>query len=423
MANTPENGLFWFPDREDHQFPGTIQYEENGSVTLVTLQRFELPYRHYFSNAGSDRSVICGRVGSDSIKLLRCSAAPDMPRRQDSQVILETTWTCADVFKGDPYDGQFPSHIVAIEIQFASPRYWLPEHPETDLVRSSHAGEMGDDYERLRTPAHWDLGTVSLAPPLSTTARAPHYRSTGHPTAEKSCVRVDFDSPQSFESATDCVLSLQVLITVATGRPAQIDALRIVEGEVHRSILSANYSGILRVLGQPFSHRRLIHFHEFDGTLGVAQWLNSLRNQTSLRNLMVTDIYHEPAFITDRTNHLLIACDVFMRHRSGDASHLLKGVLLHMIELAGDPFTTAIGDTREWAKAVNKFRNNWGVAHFQKYGESSDGDDEAAFMNHGLYLLLVLCILRDCFSDDHQYSEHLTHEVARRMVAPKLITF
>ena len=182
----------------------------------------------------------------------------------------------------------------------------------------------------------------------------------------------------------------------------------MVEGGTTDATLSAHYRPNLRKVGRAVPHHPLFNFLQFGGLHAVASWLDTLQGQTPLGQALVTDQYHEPAFSTDRTSHLLVACEVYMRRKWNDPSKKIwnfgQQALEPMVERAGDAFKQSIGDVQSWTKRVTYVRNNWGVAHFQGYGTKPEDGYGITPINNQLYLLMICCVLRDCGHSEEMLS-------------------
>ena len=139
---------------------------------------------------------------------------------------------------------------------------------------------------------------------------------------------------------------------------------------------------------------------ELGGVGGVAKWLNILHDQEFLITALLVDRYRQPAFVTDRTGHLLMACEAYHRHRISDPSKRInnfgKDVLDPMLDKAGHSFGEWIGDPEDWKKKVSEVRNNYGVAHLQGYASNSPIPPEFHTINQQLYSLVISCLLSEC---------------------------
>ena len=210
------------------------------------------------------------------------------------------------------------------------------------------------------------------------------------------------------------VLNLQAIVSIAKGEAVRVDRTSIVEAGTPDARLGASYHPVLHKGTRQLRHSELFTMAELGGMEGLAQWLNVHCGQESLMTALLVDRYQQPAFITDRTSHLLIACEAYQRHRMIDPgkriNNLGSEVLDPMLDKASQPFEDWIGNPKDWKKKVNEVRNNYGVGHLQSYASNSPMQPDFHLINEQLYLLVVSCLLSDC-----RVSEETRREVVKRM--------
>ena len=403
------SGLFWLSGQEDEKMQGTLKTNDVGALELVTEERFHPLHDPNADSPRNNQLVIHGQSGSNRIKLLRCILINDIPiERFPVGLIRQTTWTCQKAFVGDDYAGEIPQKIKSAEIRLEFMNEWMPRKLRDADGLTGSVYKLFAAHKRAQLPTRWSHGTLSLgeqpeAHVATTETQNPVSRRSPDP-----FLRFEFDTPQPFEVIVDTVSSLQVLLTIATGKAPGIDAITVVEGGSTDATLSAHYFPNFRTVGRTIPHRRLFNFLEFGGLHAVARWLNTLHDQTPLRQALVIDQYHQPAFSTDRTSHLLAACDVYMRREWNDPGKKIRDfrrqVLEPMAERAGEAFQQSIGDVQTWTSSVTHIRNYWGVAHFQGYGTEPEDGYGIHPINSQLYLLLICCLLRDCGHSDEMLS-------------------
>ena len=210
------------------------------------------------------------------------------------------------------------------------------------------------------------------------------------------------------------VLCLQALLSVAKGEAVHVERTSIVEEGVHDAILGASYNRVLHRSALQIPHSELFTMDELGGVEGIARWLKVLCDQETLITALLVDRYRQPAFITDRTSHLLAACEAYHRHRMADPSkrihNLWAEVIDPMLDQAGRSFEEWIGNPKEWKLKVSDVRNNYGVGHLQGYRSGTSAQPDFHLINEQLYLLVVACLLSEC-----NVSEDIKHKVAKRM--------
>jgi len=209
------------------------------------------------------------------------------------------------------------------------------------------------------------------------------------------------------------VLSLQAIVSIAKGEAIRIERTSVVDEGTPDAKLSASYHPVLHRGTRQSPHSELFTLAELGGMKGVAKWLNVLCDQEYLMTALLVDRYRQPAFITDRTSHLLTACEAYQRHRMAQPEkriRLGRDALDPMLDKAGQPFGEWIGNPEDWKKKVSEVRNNYGVGHLQGYAINSPVPPKFHLLNEQLYSLVVSCLLSEC-----GVSEETRRKVVERM--------
>ena len=423
MKREALTGLFWMSGDEATKIPGTLNVEDGGTITLVTREEFSPIHDPGLLGTPGVQRFIFGLIGSEHVKLVRCNLVKEASDDGLYGIKRESVWHCRYALIGDCYKGEVPGSITSAEIRFALPTKWLPDPLGTGEDFTGFAWDLFQLHKRLQQPAHWNLGTVSIAPPSHAAVKPVGTAYSDLDGPAQSALRLEFDTPQPFASMNNAVSTLQVLLSVATGKAAAIDELSVTDTEFDPVQFSLYYRTNLRIVGQGMSHPGLFEYSEIQGTDGMARWLNLLQDQTSLKQALVIDQFHEPALTSDRTNHLLMACEAYMRNRrladrQANEFPNLPTILRPMIDKVGKPFAERIGDTRKWMGKIGYIRSNQGLAHYQGYGTPRANRHRLTPVNAELSLLVILCILKDC-----GFPEQFLTEVADRMDAPTPLPF
>ena len=401
-----EQGLFWLPSNPERKVEGTVTAGQDGGTILTVYEALGQSW----PEAGEQR-VIHGVLADSHIKLVNCLATNQRMNIGSLTATDETTWHCQLAFQGDDYSSDVPSRIKSLEAIIESFGEWTPgfkgiEFGENGLSLSWQASEAGQSAE-------WDLGEVALHQDILPSTHFSRYGIGSVTVRAQSSVRVNFNEPQSWETAMHTVLSLQALVSIAKGESVHVERTSIVEEGTPATRLSASYHPVLYRGARQIPHSELFSMAELGGLGGVAQWLNRLRDQESLITPLLVDRYRQPAFATDRTGHLLMACEAYQRHRPTQRNKrisLRRDILDPMLDKAGSPFREWIGDPEDWKKKVSEVRNNFGVAHLQGYASNSPIPPKFHVLNEQLYSLVVSCLLSEC-----GVSEETRRKVVERM--------
>ena len=392
MENEKEQGMFWLPNDPEERVAGVVTLNAEGGTVLTTYGQLGP-----FGFEGREQVTIHGVLAGSYIKLVNCFAT-NQRMNFDSFPADETTWQCQFAFRGNDYRGDIPNRIKSVEAVIELLGDWVPGFEGIKLNQASPS--LSWPSSQPDQSASWNLGNVAVSQEIRPSWKnARHGVETATVTAHTSA-RVTLNQPQSWKTADHIVLCLQALVSVAKGEAVHVERMSIVEEGNPDARLDASYNRVLHRGALQIPHSELFTMDELGGAEGIARWLNVLHGQETLMTALLVDRYRQPAFITDRTSHLLAACEAYQRHRMADpgkkVSNLWTAVIDPMLNQAGRSFEEWIGDPKEWKDKVSDVRNNYGVGHLQGYGSSSSVRPDFHLINEQLYLLVVSCLLSEC---------------------------
>ena len=408
MDKEKEQGLFWLPSNPEQKVQGAVTMDGDGGTALTTYGLLDLlgPETH------DHQPVIHGVTADSHIKMVNCLLTNQRHNIGKFTEEGEETWHCQFAFRGDDYSGDVPNRIKSIEAIIELLDDWVP---------GFEGIKLGKDRLSLSWPAsqpdqsaRWNLGEVAVHQDIMHSRKSSRYAIEGATVRAQTSARISFDEPQSWETAMHTVLNLQAIVSIAKGEAVLVERTSIVEEGTPDKTLGTSYHPVLHRGTQQTSYSELFTMAELGGLKGIAQWLNVLRDQESLITALLVDRYRQPAFVTDRTSHLLMACEAYQRHRMKDRgkriNNLGKEVLDPMLDKAGDPFKEWVGNPEDWKKTVGEVRNNYGVGHLQSYASNSPVRPKFHLLNEQLYSLVVSCLLSEC-----GVSEETRRKVVERM--------
>ena len=391
MFRGAQKGLFWLLDKPDHMVDGTLNVRERGRLELTTQGLLDLV------DDGDTLRTIRGATANGYVTLVE--ARTSGIKHQFNRYLTESqeTWFCQYAFQGESCGGDhLGEEIVSVEVEIESLPDWAYEGRNLRLDRDSDT-LLSWSMEQPGPSGKWSLGEVTIRHTVypSCSGRAGHYRTVEVVT--KTSLAVNFDQPRSLAEVLDTVSSLQALVGVAVGEAAAIErvTLTVSTGKPNQRLL-LHYDPVLWPLDPAPKDSELFSMSELGGIEGVGRWLDSLCGQTVLKNGFLADRYRSPAFITDRTLHLLIACEAYQRHvgnRVGDEMRLPE--VLPALDPVVPGFSDWIGDWKVWQTSISKIRSNQ-VAHLQGYGRAMEDSALIATVNGQLYAFLVIRILIQC---------------------------
>ena len=405
MASISQPGMFWLPTNPDQRVRGTVVVDDGG-ITLHTVGELLKPTIQTI-----EPQTIEGIVSEHHIKILEC--APLKISRGLVSAEDQITWHCLAAFRGDQYEGDVPNRIVSAKIWLTSLEDWAHHFRGLDVTEEGDLITVSWSKSQAELAHRWGLGKVAIGQTIDSSREDRRGRVTTASAAVNTFFRLEFDQPQSWNAAIDAASSLQALVSIAKGEAPAIEKIEIEEATTTpHAHLSAFYTPVVRGPGVPIQHNPLFTLDELGGIEGVAKWLDVIRDRVSLRTGLLIDRYIQPGFITDRTGHLLIACEVYQRVRMRNPNQKVRlstDILKPMLKHAGESFREWIGDPQAWTRKISDFRSNEGVAHFQQYESQLTDVSEIHEINQQLYMLAISCILSDC-----GFPESLANQVIER---------
>ena len=395
MFRESQKGLFWLLDKPDHMVDGTLNISDRVGLELTTHGLLDL-----VDNEGTPRTIR-GATASGYVTLVEARTF----RREDrlSRYLSESqeNWFCRYAFRSESQEvDHLDEGIVSVEVEIQSLSDWAYEGRNLRLDWKN--GALSWPVEPSGPTGRWSLGEIGIrhAFSTSTAGRGGHYSAVE--VATKTSFVVRFDQPQSIKMAQDTVSSLQTLVSVAAGEAVAIErvSLTVNPGTLVERLL-LHYEPVLRPTDPASQDSKLFTMDEFGGVEGVGRWLDSLCNQTILKNALLAARYRRPSFITDQTLHLLIACEAHQRHVENRAgSHMRLGDLLPVLDWVGQGFLDWIGNWKDWRARIRGIRSDQ-IAHLQSYGKATGDNEDIWTVNRQLYAFVVIRLLSHCgFSED-----------------------
>ena len=410
MDKKKEQGLFWLPSDPEERVDGTVTMDDEGGTSLTIYGRLGPSWPDY-----DKQQVIQGVLADSHIKLVNCLAVNHRMNIGRLTEADETTWHCQFAFRGDDYSGDIPNRIKSVETVVELLDDWVSGFEGIKLDKDG--ASLSWATSQPDQSARWKLGEIAVHQDILHSLESSRFGIQNVTVRAQTSARISFDEPQSWKTAMHTVLNLQAVVSIAKGEAVRVERTSIAEEGTPDARLSASYHPVLHRGTRQLTHSELFTIAELGGMEGLAQLLNVLCDQESLITALLVDRYRQPAFITDRTGHLLIACEAYRRHRMEDPGkriyNLGKEVLDPMLDRAGQPFVEWIGSPEDWKKKISEVRNNYGVGHLQSYAINSPMRPDFHLLNEQLYLLVVSCLLSECgvsVETRRQVVEHMRSE-------------
>lgn len=430
-------GRWWLSDHEDHQVFGTLSWdpEEGGVLRLhdelrpvesLDRVRVDGSGQQYRANRGGPQQtypLIFGRVGNREYTLLdsfRLSVEEyDLEERTEKVLVnrfLEGAWfddpdeLCVDraAFEmrhltawigrsGLKVDWSSPggteNDVFAVVTAKSLPSL-IVEQDDREFRLMQRLGTTGDEMHDAGVTQSWSFALRAAEPkPLDT----------------------------FIATASD----FQDLVSVATGKTAQLEKVVLAHPDVPLKSLGGSIGGLrgdityyVRWSNQappcePVKRpEAYFTFDDFGGIGGVGRWLTvAAEYRTELGRVMATR-YRESMFIEDRIMNVSAALDSFDKHRRATGKSVKYARRLkECVSLAGEPFLDLIVcDPVEWIEQVVATRHD--LAHHRERFRDS-GTVGNGLLADQLYWLFALCMLRMCEAPAAAYDRISQHRQIR----------
>lgn len=245
-----------------------------------------------------------------------------------------------------------------------------------------------------------DFGELDLT--FGGKLRGDHFVET---TIEQDCsFGLKFAEPRSLEEVIAICSDLQNLVTIGLDTPSTITYLYLSPcdqsttqsfGDRQSIELYAEFTGadIHQGKGAPRPTDIFFTFDDIGGLEGIARWLKTSNKFRLVVGSLLGHRYLPSIYTDNRLLNMMIAAETLQRIRLQKQRIDFKKALIDSAAIAGDPFKAIVEDVAAWAKEVRGIRVNQ-LVH-RGLHESPDGQRMYA-VSESLYLLVILCLLREC---------------------------
>lgn len=221
---------------------------------------------------------------------------------------------------------------------------------------------------------------------------------------------ISADTTQPLEFFTDRVSDFQDLLSIATGKVANIETFHFTHHDL--PLLSAGGTPIGQAkekLGyySRWSNRddndeclspyaMLFTFEDLGGIEGVQRWMQFAQSYRSELSRVMATRYNSQMFLEDRVTNCVAALESFDRTRRGDrhqGTHLVER-LRKCVAFAGAPFADVLGGetVQDWTTRAKNHRNT--LDHHLDAFRNNTGIVERE-LGDQLFWLATLCFLRE----------------------------
>jgi hypothetical protein len=418
-------GTWWMPGNEDRKVPGILEFDlfDAGRLTLIgSLQHVADVATPEMQEDGS--SVI--KVTQDLLDSLghygrlhglaegrsftlegcfRLNSRNGLFGHADEETIYVNRAYDGIWFEGDEVAA---GHKISFVVDGLYE--WVAKSGITQVIR--HPTPDGEPWVELHgrglpkeTAPLPEAGEASLGQRMTTSS--PKSAST---LTESFVIECRYDQKIAVEELLDTASDMQDLVTIATGRSAQYEEVKVFDADLADNAVPGRKEGLpfivwsawtaLRSEGsKPLTPRDLFfNMDDIGGMAGFARWAKIAKKYRSPLGRAMATKYAERMYVSDRLLNLAAALEGFDR----EATQISKGRTFaeridRCIDIAGPQFSTLVDDASRWASELKTHRNE--IAHH--YGRRMrEATEEQLFLADSAYWLLVFCLLREAAFDD-----------------------
>lgn len=406
-------GHWWIPGI-GIEIPGILTFSDEDGGQLRLIGSFEAPAqgsepsaRLRMNSALSGYRIICGRSGNVDFTLLN-SLSLSIQGDNWTSYAFENIHVGPILLNAHFDDDQIPFSRCSADLRYMTS--WL----SLSGINERHPAFTGEDpagvYSAIE--ARWKtLPFVSLNTGVKVSV-IHHLHSIGDGGFSSAGIRqaftlrVDGSPTGSMRDYLDVVSDVQDLVSIGSGRTAEVDRVSFQHPEHAVRLLGGETSTILDDIelkqnwivkdtkgenGRLWPHEMFFGFEDLGQMDGVKRWLDVVANlRLELARVMATR-YSDQMFVSDKIANCAAALESFDRKRRADKVKDLAIRLRRTITLAGPQFGTLVPGSEQWIAEAVANRNDVDH-HFERFADRET--TRQSFMAQSLYWLFVFAVLR-----------------------------
>lgn len=436
MDNLDVDGHFWPEGDPTRRVAGRLTYSDEDGVILNLIGSFHDPRevltRAHQMATGTEITVtseelfgsgevpmrILGETSRGPVTIEGCLRSnANFPL---SRSVAEARESCRGelVLLGAHVRDSDPAAFNAATLRLSHLEHWVRrsavglvfDQDESKITGLNRITYTAPEESKVVT----DFGEIELS--FGAKLRGDHIVET---TIEQDCsFALKFAEPRSLESVMTVCSDLQNLVTIGLDATSTIAHLSLNPSDestkqplgIRQSVeLYAQFAGanIHQGKGKPRPTDIFFTFDDIGGLDGIARWLKNSDKYRSVMGSLLSHRYLPSIYLDNRFLNMIIAAETLQRIRLQKQKFDFKKALIDLAAIAGDPFKDLVGDVDNWAKEVRLFRINQ-LVH-RGLHENPDGQRMYA-LSDSLYLLVVLCLLREGETSEEFLSNIQTHQ-------------
>lgn len=241
------------------------------------------------------------------------------------------------------------------------------------------------------------------------------------------CLRVDTGALTSVDSLLDVASDVQDIVSIGLGRSSEFLMLRFFHPDLDQPLgrgpraVPGAFGMLARwIVRDAYPPDERMHqdnmwftFDQLGGAAGLARWLDTTAVYRGCLGRAMATIYSDSMYVSDRLLNCAAALESFDRRRTGYVNTKFKGRLQRCCDFVGQEYLAVIHDVVAWSERVRVERDD--VAHHFERGISVTATEDQYFLARSLYVLFVICLLKESRAPAEVVSSVLTHADVRRV--------
>lgn len=438
-------GLWWLPDTPDHKVHGWFTYDpdDGGTLRLAGSLRPANWIENHLRDGSMQRYVgtrpeadrlyphIHGQSGPHEYHLgdaFQVSLQQRLCREEDCAERVHVNWLIAGAW----FEGATTPQLDRASVEFQHATSWVDNDAlaiDADSVPEGlFAIAQATQKQTLRAQIGEGL-QLGLVQSLFTSGDHRHNATLN----QRILVVIEAASMQPLRSFTDRVSDFQDLLTIASGKVANIEQFQLRRDDVPQRTLTGHSIGHWKKDLRYYTrwsnrdehaerlspYEMLFSFDDLGGIAGVGRWMQVAdRYRSELSRVMATR-YSSSMFVEDRVAHCVAALEGFdrTRHSGKDDGTHLSDRIRRCAQYAGAPFVELLGGEpiELWTGRAKDRRHALGH-HLDSFRENTSLVEHE--LGDQLYWLAVLCFLREAEAPDRVF-ERLSDNSTFRWVTQR----
>ena len=409
MDNLDIDGLFWLPSNPEDKVAGRLTFDAVNLAQLDLIGAFHgLPSSESVGLAGTpdgDKKLrIHGVAGGNLITLDRCT------RLQGSYVmprVRRQKYLAPLVFTGKHFGDDELLEFDSVSVHLRHLEHWVNRTGVELWVEPWQDPKEATTFGLTYTPLENLVATTSICDLELRFCGKLIKEYLVQNTIEQRCSFIlRFPRPRPLRSVLQLCSALQDIVTIGAFTPSQItrlilgipdsDADLVSVWEDQRQVqLYAGLSGS----GLPDMEKSPIHldmlfiFDDMGGLDGVAKWIEESDRLRIVLSALMNYWYVPEQTEESKFFNVIAAAEALARIRAQQQNVNFKRELKSLACNAGHSFKILVGDVDCWVNEIVQTRiNNVGHRGLRGYADSI----RLSMLSESVYLLVVLCLLREC---------------------------